>query len=112
MKSDFRKGVVGLAALLVAVMPAFAIYVAVTDLGTLGADRSWATSINAAGQITGVLYSTSSRSLFFWDNGTMTDIGTLDGSYPAYTSRGINSTGQVVGYSQHHSCPRHQMSLS
>lgn len=77
-----------------------------TDLGTLGGSNSWSTSINNSGQVVGfsTLSGNTSVSLsdgphhaFIWDNGGMTDLGTLGNvESDAYD---INDNGQVVGYS-------------
>jgi probable HAF family extracellular repeat protein len=81
----------------------------VTDLGTLPRDTfsgSWslATDINDSGQVIG--YSEYFRA-FFWENGVMTDLGTLRGTQSQIQegingtqSRawGINDLGQVVGF--------------
>jgi probable HAF family extracellular repeat protein len=66
-----------------------------TDLGISG--ESYAFAINNSGQIVG--YSTNSfgtRIAFLFDNGAMTELGTLNGNSTAY---GINDIGQVVGSS-------------
>jgi probable HAF family extracellular repeat protein len=74
------------------------------DLGTLGGTNSYATSINALGQVAG--YSSISGDAIIHAfrttpnssiNATTDDLGTLGGSQSyAY---GINAFGQVVGYS-------------
>src|SRR5436309_1672459 len=43
---------------------------------------------------------------FLWQNGTMTDLGTLPGGYASY-AYGINDAGQVVGTSEDSSGLRH-----
>ena len=70
-----------------------------TDLGTLGgAGSAQANDMNEAGQITGYATNSSSQSRAFrWDDGHMTDLGTLGG--PAGIGLGINGLGHVVGFS-------------
>src|SRR5262249_34946270 len=48
---------------------------AVIDLGSFSGTWSDAYSVNEAGQVVGQLYTTNA---FLWDNGVMTDLGTLD----------------------------------
>lgn len=70
-----------------------------TDLGTLGGYESWATAINAHGQVTGAAQmENGSFHAFIADTkGPMRDLGALNGG----SSYGydINATGQVTGYS-------------
>jgi probable HAF family extracellular repeat protein len=86
-----------------------------TDLGSLGYGVSHGLAINANGQVTGYSYSSTAIQVtcppqkygqpkqcfihpyhaFLYSNGTMTDLGTLGGTY----SKGyaINLSGEVVG---------------
>jgi probable HAF family extracellular repeat protein len=70
-----------------------------TDLGSLGG-YSYAFGINNQGQVVGWSYlsgSTGPLHAVLWDNGVMTDLGTLGGNFSqAY---GINDQGQIVGSS-------------
>ncbi|NOG53988.1 MAG: hypothetical protein HND57_06610 [Planctomycetes bacterium] len=70
-----------------------------TDLKTLGGTYSWAYGINNRTQITGysIVDSVTIRG-FFWEDGTMEDIGWLPGSRGTF-SRGnaINQGGLIVG---------------
>jgi len=72
-----------------------------TLLGSLGGSYSIAYGINDAGQVVG-----QSRTVpgdlraFLWQNGVMTDLGTLGGtSSSSSRAYGINDAGQVVGKS-------------
>jgi probable HAF family extracellular repeat protein len=50
----------------------------VIDLGTLGGNQSQAAAINPTGQVVGnSLTATGQTHAFLWDNGKMTDLGTL-----------------------------------
>ena len=71
------------------------------DLGTLnnGDLSSWAWSVNEIGQVVGYSDAPNQMSIhaFLWEDGEMTDIHTLGGTYSwAY---GINNSSQITGYS-------------
>lgn len=75
----------------------FAQYV-LTDLGSLGGDRSVAYSINNVGQITGTsLTADKWESPFLYENGTMTNLGTFVGNYGNGWGADINNNGQIAG---------------
>ncbi len=69
------------------------------DLGTFrGEGRSVANSLNDQGQIVGVSsIAIEEAHAFLWQNGKMTDLGTLGGTFSE--ANGINEQGQVVGWS-------------
>jgi probable HAF family extracellular repeat protein len=70
----------------------------VQGLGTLGG-ASIARDINDSGQVVGQSLNASGQNrAFLWDDGRMTDLGTLGG--PASFARGIDDTGRVVGFSR------------
>lgn len=78
--------------------------VVITDLGTLpggsfsSVEEADAGGINDKGQIVGFGDTgTGETHAFLWQNGTMTDLGTLGGSN-SY-AHGINNKGQIVGNS-------------
>lgn len=71
----------------------------VTVLGTLGDELSVAYAINNLGQVVGFANAISATShAFLWQNGVMTDLGTLPG-FPYSSAADINDAGQVVGRS-------------
>ncbi|TLY41301.1 MAG: hypothetical protein E6K61_05510 [Nitrospirae bacterium] len=74
------------------------------NLGTLPGGRvSFAYAINDAGQVVGV--SEGGSGAFLWQNGVMTDLGTLGGA--SSSASGINQAGQIVGISNNASGESH-----
>lgn len=91
----------GLSNLALAATPAYTI----TDLGDLGGGQAMAQDINQAGTVVGSAatgLNTGNYSnvwhAFSWDNGTLTDLGTLPGGSVS-SGNAVNNRGQVVGYS-------------
>ena len=71
----------------------------ITDLGTLGGSFSEAQGINSRGQVVGrssVVPGEFHVHAFLWEDGQMTDLGTLPGRSES-VAFDINSRGQVVG---------------
>ena len=69
-----------------------------TSFGTLGGGWTYASAINARGQVTGQSETAGGQTHgFLWSDGTMVDIGALDGRWAAPTA--INGDGWVVGQS-------------
>src|SRR3989454_660850 len=89
-----------LAVAVLAASPHASASVTVRDLGTLpGYSSSEALGINAAGQVVGTSSDIQSQSRpFLWDDGVMTNLGTLGGSRG--TAHGISDTGLIVGESE------------
>jgi len=83
-----------------AALPHVSASVTVRDVGTLpGYTLSEGFGINAAGQIVGTSGDGEAQSRpFLWDDGVMTNLGTLGGSRG--TAHGISDTGLVVGESE------------
>ncbi|MGA7754736.1 MAG: hypothetical protein WCB05_18035 [Candidatus Sulfotelmatobacter sp.] len=72
----------------------------ITDLGTINTSGySVAKGVNLTGEVTGAAGSTSTDSseVFLYSKGTMTNLGTLGGN--SGIGNGINSSGQIAGYS-------------
>ncbi|HEY3756476.1 MAG TPA: hypothetical protein VGL42_10040 [Opitutaceae bacterium] len=69
------------------------------DLGTLagGAGRSFATGINANGQVTGTSTAAHGSHAFLYSGGVMTDLGSFAGNQS--NGEAINSSGEVAGWS-------------
>ena len=72
----------------------------VTELGTLGGDRSVPMSINNAGQIVGrsSLPGTFYEHAFFWQLGVMIDLDSASGEPRSSWASGINDAGTIVGW--------------
>ena len=87
------------ATLAVSTAPALAAGWTFVDIGALVGGSSDATGINDSGQVIGVVVGSYTFQTHAWiyNNGTITDLGTLGGTY-AYPYS-INSLGQVVGQS-------------
>jgi probable HAF family extracellular repeat protein len=71
-----------------------------TDLGVLpgGSDYSWASGINASGQVAGFCSAATGYRPFLWTNGSgLQDLGDLPGGENSGEAYGINASGQVVG---------------
>ncbi len=74
----------------------------VTILPGPGGERTWAWGINDSGHVVGSLETDGGDRAFLYQNGTMTDLGTIPGpsGEEAFSiAYGINNIGQVVGSS-------------
>lgn len=73
----------------------------VRALGTLGGSSSYPADINNRGQIVGHSYTKREQEdhAFLWQNGKMTDLGTLPGMKTS-GAVAINERGQIVGWSK------------
>ncbi len=71
----------------------------ITDLGTLGTNASFATGINASGQVSGYAQSgtNAARAWRYSPNVGLIELGTFGGA--DNRAVGINNAGQVIGYS-------------
>lgn len=89
---------------LVLAAPAFAQSYTASDIGTLGGRGTYATAINATGQITGNSYTSDfgpHHAFVTEANGRgMTDLGTLPGGNTSL-GFGINASGQVTGEAEY-----------
>ncbi|WP_344952365.1 DUF3466 family protein [Sphaerisporangium flaviroseum] len=79
------------------------------DLGTLGgsSDQKWSTeaeanAINDKGQVVGTALPSTGNPLhgFIWQDGRMTDLGSLGGGTEATVAQDINERTQITGWSQ------------
>jgi probable HAF family extracellular repeat protein len=73
-----------------------------TDIGTLGGNRSVASGINELGQVVGVADTneTGINHAFLWEDGEMTDLGVLPNETDS-SAADINENGQICGVSSH-----------
>jgi probable HAF family extracellular repeat protein len=77
-----------------------------TDLGTLGGPDAVALLLNERGQVAGLSYVNSTVNTttglpttdsFIWENGVMTDLGSLGGNYTSFNW--LSQRGEIVGQS-------------
>jgi len=73
----------------------------ITDLGTLGGYEAHIFGINEQAQVAGAAWINSAFRALMWDNGQVTQLGSLRQSagYTTSTAWGINNSGQIVGVS-------------
>ena len=87
----------------VATRAAAAISYTVTELGTLGGDYSEGAAVGTDGRVVGSSFTASGATRpFLWQNGVMTDLGTLAANPAPYMVSGamaINARGQIAGTS-------------
>jgi probable HAF family extracellular repeat protein len=67
-----------------------------TDLGTLGGGSTQANDLNDAAQVVGYSSATSGTHAFRWQDGLMTDLGTLPDGWGSYAVS-VNGLGDAVG---------------
>jgi len=86
--------------------PAYTLPAGMNSLGTLGGLQSVAMDINDSGRVVGGAQNGTGPKLrymrpFRWQNGTMTDLGTLGGESEStlHRAEGVNNSGNVVGAS-------------
>lgn len=79
---------------------------AATDLaGVIGQETSVATAVNGSGQfaLQALAPAASLYSAHFWNGATLTNLGSIGGATPSggaiSVAKGVNDSGQVVGYS-------------
>ncbi|PYL09936.1 MAG: HAF repeat-containing protein [Verrucomicrobia bacterium] len=99
---SYVRQLVKLAAFILLATPAFAQTYTITDLGTLGGNGNYSVAycINGSGQVSGASSAPSNQMsdpAFLYSNGQMINIGTLGGE--SALGRGINTSGQIAGYS-------------
>jgi probable HAF family extracellular repeat protein len=73
------------------------------DLGTFGGVDAWANGVNNRGQVVGMSSTSTDRlHAFVWQNGSMTDLGTVtdeEGANLGSEAFDINNRGLIVGLS-------------
>ena len=80
----------------------------ITDLGTLGGNLSVAYHINDKAQVVGeARLANGIQHAYVWQNGVMTDLGTLSNFTSQSLAQWINNSGQIVGSSLQSSTTSH-----